>query len=321
MHNPIKKFIITTIGLLAFLSPFSFVAAQAVTQSIDLSINTVPADPRPKEIVTLTAESFSLDLASTFLTWTYGGKTIGSGLGKTSISVIAPDAGAVGTVTVTAATGGAPVSASSTLRPGSVDLLFEGIQASVPPFYKGLPLVAPTGTYRVVAIPSANAPKVTDYQWSRNGSALGQLSGISKSSLLLQNTVLSRSDSIAVTVSGGVFEGEGSITVPTQTPDVIAYQKREGFVDYTRGFRSTMPIVGSGAIIRFEPFFFSTPSDVEHDLVFEIKAGEETFSPTPENELRLARPEGGGDSRIQLGITTATYSLQNISRAFTFSFQ
>ncbi len=52
-----------------------------------------------------------------------------------------------------------------------------------------------------------------------------------------------------------------------------------------------------------------------------MKSGTEEVFDNSLNELRLSRPDTGGQSTLGLTITTTTYSLQNLTRTFTLLFQ
>ena len=63
----------------------------AQTSSIDLSIESVPANPEPGTTVVLTAQSYGLDLTQANLIWTYNNTVVARGTGKTTITIIAPN--------------------------------------------------------------------------------------------------------------------------------------------------------------------------------------------------------------------------------------
>jgi hypothetical protein len=290
-------------------------------QSVDLSINIIPTDPAPLQTVSLEAESFAVNLDQANLSWTYGGKTIANGIGQKRVSITAPAAGNVATVTVTVSgLGLTPLSASVTLNPGSIDVLWEGADAYTPPFYKGRALPAPNGVIRAVAIPSTAAPSQVSYNWTNNDSAMANISGVGRSSVLISNDLFDRSENISVTVAGGLFQGNGKVSVTPQTPTIVGYQKSEGFIDYANGSTGNVGIADGGAIIHFEPFFFSTPRDLS-GLSFEMKNGDTDIFNVPKNELRISRPSDDGTSNISVGVSTNVYTLQNITKDFTFTFQ
>src|SRR6266540_1486266 len=49
--------------------------------------------PLPGQSVTITAQSYSIDINTANITWTSAGKVIGKGLGLTKVTVQAPDLG------------------------------------------------------------------------------------------------------------------------------------------------------------------------------------------------------------------------------------
>ena len=177
--------------------PFCSTKAQETIQAIDMTIKSSVENPQPEQVVLLEAISYGVDLSQASLLWTYNNKRVSSGRGNTSISIVAPKSGLVGTVTVTATVVGlSPISASLTIRPGSVDLLWEGADANVPPFYKGRPLVPIGGIGRVVAQPINANPKGAYFSWQRNTNAVQNASGISKATFLFQNTSFETKENI-----------------------------------------------------------------------------------------------------------------------------
>ncbi len=306
----------------AFLLFSSSLFAQEVSQSIDLSISSNPQQPAPGGAVTLEAVSYGLDLSQATLTWTYGGKTILSGLGKTRASVIAPASGMVASVVVTAsAPGVSPVSATLVLRPGSIDLLWEGANSSTPPFYKGRPLLSAGGFLRVVAIPAPGAPRQPSFQWSRNDSAVPSASGLGQSSIVVEHTAFETAERISVSATGGGFEGNAVITVPPRRPAILAYQKKDGFIDFSYGSEQLILATGTGTILRFEPFFFSTANGSLRDLLFDMKIDDTSVFGDRENELGLSRPANGGSGEISVTVSPRTYSLQRTNQLFEILFQ
>lgn len=298
------------------------VYAQTEMLAPDVSIETIPANPAPESTVTVRIISYGLDLPSLPITWRYGGAVVASGTGKTQIAVTAPKSGE--SATVTASVGGDnPTAASLTVRPGSVDILWEATDAYVPPFYKGKAPLAIGGTARFVAIPAPRAPNQLSYVWSQNGTVVSQASTTSVSSIPIKNSILNPSEAVAVSVRGGVFAGEQRVRVTPTRPIALAYNQRDGFIDYANGFDADIAIVGEGAVIRFEPYFFSMPTGrIAGDLAIGMTIDEEPVaSDASQNVLRLSRPTDGGTHSLNLSISTVAYSLQNLQKTFSLLFQ
>ena len=303
-------------------SIFAF-ATVGVAQSIpaDISLETIPLDPQAGSTVTIKATSYGVDLTQANLVWSYNNKIIGSGIGKTSITITAPASGAVGTITLTVSGAGFDATTSTlTLRPGSVDVLWEAVDAYTPPFYKGKALLPTGGLLRATAIPAPTAPKGVSYSWTENGSALPDLSGYGKSSIVFRHNALNGEENISVSAIGGLFTGTGSIRITPIDPSIVVYQNKEGFVDYTTGYTQDATLNQPGAVLRFEPYYFSTPRGVQNDLSFNLQVNDTTLSNQDQpNELRFSQP-GNGIAQIKALITTVRYSLQNAQKAFTIRF-
>jgi hypothetical protein len=298
----------------------SFVWAQ--TESVDLSISVIPTNPKPLAPVQLEIKSYGIDLAQATLEWRYDNKVIERGVGRTRITITAPAAGLTGTVSATVSgIGYAPTSSSITLRPGSVDLLWEAVDSYTPPFYKGKALPATNATLRVMAVPTYTAPRYMSYQWSRGNAVLGQSSGYGKSSMVFKNSEFNTQERISVVAEGGQFSGNSSIVITPINPSLYVYQKKEGFIDYANGSAGLVTSNTSGIVLRFEPFYFSRTRGSMSDLTFDFTINGNTVlgDPVP-NELRLSRPDGGGVSSIKAIIQPVEYAVQHLERIITLAF-
>lgn len=293
----------------------------AHAQVADVAIEMIPTNPESGQTVTLNAQSYSSDINQSVLTWTYNGKTIASGTGKTSVTVVAPPSGSSGTVSVSVNTPGLDTgTASVTLRPGSLDLLWEAVDAYTPPFYKGKALLPVGGAVRLTAISGPNTPKSLTYNWSKNGSALQSASGYNKTSIALRHSPLDTQTRISLSAASGTYSAASNTTIAVTDPQAIAYKSTNGYVDYSRGYADTIPFSEPGAVIRVEPYYFSLANNTLADLSFESTIDGVSFLGNTPNEFALTRPEKGGQSKLQIMITTVLYSLQNLTKTFTLAF-
>lgn len=308
--------------LLSFFFFPSPLAAQEVEQLLDLSITATPSNPKAGEQVTLEAVSYSVDLYQSTLTWTQDGRVVTAGFGKTKITVTAPASGRISTIAVSVTgTGISPVATSITLRPGSIDMLWEAVDSSAPPFYKGRRLLAPNGLFRIVAVPALGAPQQSTFMWSRNNSTLASASGTGRSSVVLEHSILNTQEKIGLSVTGGAFQGAGELSIVPRTPFVVGYQKREGFIDYANGSTRQITINGPGGTLYFEPFsFFSLPAKKLTDLSFLLRFGEEPiYGEDRPNELRLSSPGAGVSSNLVVELR-ALEGIQRVSQPFDILF-
>ncbi len=313
------KRVFTLLFLIVIFSSAPYTGAQSITD--DISVDIIPLNPAPGAIVTLRANSYSMDLSQASLSWTYNNVSIGKGTGKTTVSIVAPASGATGVISVSASGSGSTASTSIVLRPGSVDVLWEAVDAYTPPFYKGKALLPVNGLIRYVAMPATSAPKTLTYTWSRNSSVLPDESGYNKSSLLIKHSEFNPVESVTVAISGGSYAGNSTINVrPITSPSIVAYQNREGFVDYTTGYSSVIPFTQSGMVLHFEPYYFSIARTLLSDLSYDLTIDGQSVSPSKPNEVGLSRPSRPGQSTINLAITTTAYSLQHAEKALTLNF-
>ena len=297
------------------------ITSYAQTISTDISIESIPENPTPGSTVILRANAYAVDLSQASISWKYNNVSVANGIGRTEISVIAPKSGATGVVTATASGSGfEAATATIVLHPASADVLWEAADAYTPPFYKGKSMVPPNGLMRFTTIPSITAPKGISYNWSRNTSAMPDVSGYGKASIVLAHSEFNRQEKVEVSTLGGVYTGSGSTTVIPRDPTVVIYQNKGGFIDYANGFLNSILFEQSGMVLHFEPYYFSTTSSILSDLNFGLTIDGEDVDTSRPNEVGLSRPSTGGQSILKLAITPITYSLQHAEKTFTLSF-
>jgi hypothetical protein len=295
----------------------------AQTATIDLSLTTFPLNPEPGQKVTITAQSYGADITQAEMSWTDNGKVFASNIGETQVTVTAPAAGDSATIAVTAS-GGSFTATTTTLvlRPGSLDLLWEGADSYTPPFYKGRALPSTDGIIRVTAVPAASAPADLTYNWSQNSSALPDNSGYDKSSLLFKNNELDPPEDIDVTAENGDFTAENSVTITPGNPAVVGYLNNNGYIDYANGSNTSLTTTGTGAVVHFEPYFFSAPSSIGKNLAFTYtdNSGNSIPAGAVKNELSISPPSSGSNIQLNVAISTIVYTLQNVTAPFSINF-
>lgn len=295
----------------------------AQSATIDLAISTIPTNPLPLQKITVSAQSYSADLSQATIIWTYNNQVVANGRGITTISITAPASGVTGTIIATASGGGFDTtSATLTIRPASVDMVWEGADSYTPPFYKGLPLPSTGGAIRVAAIPSIAAPKQVSYSWTQNDNAMQSASGYGKSSFIFKNDGLTNTEHIAVTAKNGAFGGTADVSITPGDPVVAGYFNNDGFIDFANGSTNTLNTTSNGVIVHFEPYYFSSLNSINKDLTFSYTDDTgNTLTPLKQkNELPLSRPDKGGTSQFNTVVSTVIFNLQNITRRFAVNF-
>jgi hypothetical protein len=310
-----------TIAILS-ITGASFAQAQDATATIDLTLSSVPLNPLPLQQVTISAKSFGTDLSQDSLVWTYNNQPLASGIGHTQVTVTAPASGVTGTIGVTASgVGLSATRATLVLRPASVDLLWEGADSYTPPFYKGRALPSTGGVIRVVAVPTITAPRNLTYNWTQNGDAVQNSSGYNKSGFLFINNILNPTENISVVEESGGFSGNGTISITPGGPTVVGYLNTDGYIDYNNGSTQSLSTTAPGAIVHFEPYYFSAARGIQDLAIgFSDSSQNPLQSGDMRNEIRLSSPGSGGQSQFNIAIGTIKYSLQSLSRIFSVNF-
>lgn len=287
----------------------------------NLSLEIIPTNPEPGKNVTVRATSFDTNLNSSNISWTYNGKSVRNGVGLTSIVVVAPSAGNSAVVSATASGSGlSNQSASISIRPASVDMLWEAVDAYTPPFYKGKALLPIGGAVKLSAIPSSSAPKSLIYNWSRNGSFLQEASGYNKSSIVFTQNILNPQERVDLEINSGAYSGSSSIRLNPIDPTIVLYENNEGYIDLNTGYKNNIYLNKPGILFRFEPYFFSIPRNVLADLKFTTKLDGEEIHSQNQNEVGFSKPDHSGRSTMEIAVRTVNYSLQNIDKLFNLTF-
>lgn len=306
--------------LLLTLLPITAIHAQTIAPSLFLSIQ--PSNPLPGQPVTITAGSTDFNINESSILWKANNKTVESGVGITSITVTAPEAGNTGVITATVnTTGFDTITATTILRPAMIDLIWEAADSYTPPFYKGKALPSTNGLIKVSAIPASNAPRSMTYTWSKDDVILGSQSGFNKATYTFRNNELNRQDKIGVTGTNGNFSAFTSKIIPIENPYYVAYKKESGFIDYANGSSNNLSTNQAGVIIRLEPFFFSENNKNPQALSYSIQEdGMDITNTAKPNELSLTSNSRRGTSTIQVGISSPLYMFQRISRSLSVIF-
>lgn len=229
MVLPMRRAAVIGISFLISLAPF-LVPLPALAYSGLLQIALSPQYPRPGEAVTLTAEGYPADTLT--YVWSVDGEVVLQGIDQKVLPLPAENAGNVRLVTLSAIRNGTAVdAATATVRPESVDLLWEG-ETSVPPFYIGRPLPNAQSGVTVIAVPHIIVGKTElpanglVYTWKQDGIPIKGSSGYGRSSVTLVPPTFGQPFVVSVHVEtlGGTAAAEESVTITPQSPRLIVYE-------------------------------------------------------------------------------------------------
>lgn len=323
-----KRIRIITLFLILLLSFFvrSHISAQVIPQIEEpfllLDITLIPTNPQPQQNTIARVTTIDGNINRANLSWFLNGEPLDAGVGKTQVNFVTPPAGNVVVLSVEGALDGLRGTASLTVIPGQVDVFWEAIDSYTPPFYKGKAIPSAMANIRVVAVPSALAPRSLAYQWERNDTVLQGSSGAGRNSITIKNTELIVTENIKVSVDSSQFQGENRIQITPRIPSIVVYPKNEGFIDYSRGSNETFPFPNTGTTLRIEPYFFSMVSQrVQDNLRFLYTFNGEDYIPEGRvHEIALSTPETRGTSRLDIEIESIREALQNARRRITIFF-
>lgn len=199
-----------------------------------LSVNIFPESPGPNENVSISLESFSINLKTSNISWTQDGVSIASGLGITNVIIQTPSEGSntVIVVRIAKATGGIS-ERTITITPAAVSLIYEALTYT-PPFYKGGAVFTRESSARFTALTNFIKPGVGKinpnqllYTWQVNDYVIEELSGVGRNVLEYPGALVQRGMDVSVEVSSidGVLTGADEIFIDIEEPKVLMYEK------------------------------------------------------------------------------------------------
>ncbi len=266
-----------------------------------MTVSLTPSAPEPFDSVQVKISGYSVNLATSNITWKQDGKNIAQGVGLTETTVTVGGEGSNTILEVTVAPIlGAPQTFQKVVYPSSVSLVWEA-KSYVPPFYHGKALHGPGGAVTFIALPSlidAGGSRVPSsdliFTWRRNGQVIPQVSGVGKGTVTIQNDKYF-SDlvvGVEVTTRDKTRVAQKTARIPVQKPELLLYQH-----DPLLGLLTTHPLVGtgyirsSGAAVYAEPYYVSASTRDATELAYTWTiAGNDTLT----GSVLDLQPEGVG---------------------------
>ena len=278
-----------------------------------LTISANPAHPTPGSTVVLTAESPLLDLADSDIEWSVNGTSAGSGR---SISVTLGSLGKETNVSVSVSGASGSDSTEVSLVPTSIDLLWEA-DSYVPPFYLGRAMPGSGSTIRLLAIPhfilpdGSEAPLSNiDFTWKVNGAVLEAQSGVGESSATVPAAILYGSDSVTVDAqtTGGTLNGEASISIRTQDPELVLYDDSPLFgIMYHRALSSSSGAGEAETSFAGVPYFAEavSPNDPRLTYSWNVNGSPVVADPQDQSEITISA-QSQGTAQISLSLSNSS---------------
>jgi hypothetical protein len=244
-----------------------------VTEQVE--IEQIPRIPNPGDLVNLKIISYLTDLNKAQIIWTTEEGVISSGIGNTSISIIAPPSGQSVTVQVRIIkNGGGEILQTISINPAGVDLIYEA-NTYTHPLYKGKKLFTSESTLRFIALPNfvdQLGNKIDDsnliYTWKVND-VVQNTSGFGKNIFVRQGTLIERPVIVSVEVSDlkSNFRASKRMQIRSQAPEIILYENNPLLgVVYEKAIQGEFLLERPQVDFEGVPYFFSVPNKEDTSL-------------------------------------------------------
>lgn len=306
----------------------------AVTQSSSgpsMTAAIKPETPGPNQSVTISLNSYQIDLDRSQIAWFVNNERREAGVGLKSFTFTTGPLGTPAVVRVTAVHGLQLAQKTIDLKPGQVDLLWEA-GTYTPEGYLGKALPTPESEVTIWArpalttrsgaiIPSANLV----YKWYKNGNLLSNQSGANKDVLKtkLGNTFDQNNVAVLVSAADGT-EAVGEIDFKITAPKIVFYPvSPEGEIDYARALGASATFTTNSPQIIAEPYYLS--NNGQNDITWTINgesAGKgniiELAGRGSEEEMEVTASAINSSSIFQKALKSITVILKPNNAIFPF---
>ena len=281
----------------------------------DIFVETIPNVPGPNEQVTLKLDSYSFNLNNYYIAWFKDGERQSAGYGQREFKFRTGASGIITNVTAVVEFEGQIFRKELRFAPSQVDLLWQAIDAYVPPFYRGKALPLKQSQVRITAIPETlliepnDAPNLV-YYWDRNYQRQGDQSGFGRQSITLTADPLVNSEKITVTSNdrreNSAATNTIDIPVSSFSPKILFYEIDQNDRILTNRALNTNGIVDGDTIkLSFHPLNMSSIKDNFTDLFVDWRINGTPGPPqdfSKQNELYITTSGVSGATSISVGL-------------------
>jgi len=225
-----KKYFL--LGLLLLLIPHTAHLQTNVEEQI--SIDFSPRYPGPNELVSISIESFQVDLDKSKIDWVINGSIIESGFGLKNFRFTTGDLGEETNITINIEKqNGQKLQKNYSINPGEVDLYYEA-DTYTPPFYKGKSEYTYQSRLKLIALPnfvdnlgnSVPANEVV-YKWKIDGEVDASNSGTGRDIYYYESNLISGPIQVTLEASPVNSNQVGRVikTISPTEPIILIYEK------------------------------------------------------------------------------------------------
>lgn len=211
-----------------------------------------------------------------------------------------------------------------------VDLLWQA-ETYAPPFYKGRGLWSNQSRIHFMAIPQGlGDPAKLDYKWIKNGTVLGNISGIGKNYIFFSDSVLSRPQNVKIEITrpsialGGYEEYEvlasASVILAPMSPTLLVYENNPlyGFM-FHREISGTHELEEKEITFSAFPLFFSATSRADSAISYQWRTN--VGEAETRNSVTYRTPDdASGSSEVRVRASSKSKIMQDANRSFLIQF-
>lgn len=306
------------ISALFFFIPLFLSANIFPVLDAPIEFEITPSAPKAGEIVRVHAHlSIENPLGATYV-WRVNGQVVDQGVGRVAITRTLEGLGSATTIAVSVSVSGSVIAERSvTLRPASVDIIWEANTAQIP-LVTHLPKPNGDSQITAVAVPHivrANGTRVSAndlvYTWNINRSRTPARSGYGLQTFTFSTPQFENPFSVyvSVTTRDGDIQAEESVVIFPERPSVIFYEQAPLLgLRVDRAVRESVTLQGEEVTIS------AFPLTINEGIItsYEWRANRQTVTPS-EEDPRTITFRRTGEGR---GLFTIEFSAEGFQSLF-----
>ena len=306
-----------SLGLLITSCFFPFTGlAQNLSSVSDLnnllSVEINPHIPRANEKVSISIQSFRVDLNRADIAWFVNGDLVNSGTGLRSFSFTTGPRGTVSLIEIVMKPlGGIAFTKTLRIAPADVDIVWQ-TDAYVPPFYKGKTLYTYGTPITFVALPSfiqtdgsSLAASNLVYKWyTDTDTVFDTQSGYGKNTLSFDDaSFLPRHVEVDVSSIDNTFKAHTAIDVSAESTQILLYQNNPLLGILFNTSAQNLSLVSNEITLTATPYFFNTSLRENPSMNYLWSINGSPIAEQDNNSSVTFRKEGNISGASNVGVT------------------
>lgn len=208
------------------------------------------------------------------------------------------------------------------LRAQEVDLLWQG-ETYVSPFYKGKALWSSQSKVNLLAIPHGlSNPANLIYKWTKNGTVLGNVSGVGRNTLSFADMLFSKPQTIKVEIlsQDEVVVASTTLTLTPASQTLAVYENHPlyGFM-FHRETGGVHELREQEVTFAAFPLFFSVTNRMDAGINYEWRTNAGGLE-TANSVTYRAPDDATGSSQVQVSASNVSTIKQEAKKGFLVQF-